>query len=748
MIMSVGSSLRALTAADPGAETTGELKLSETNDPKRITPSFQRAFGRPKFAGCLERAGEREISGWVCKPNDLTETLVVALSLGGEPLAFASASIRRPDVDEVAKGRAFPGFVFDLTSADAHRMASDSLATLLARHGPDHTLRLAASVVEGGAQGDAALRSEHYFAFPADFADARTLRGWFDFFDVDEDALRARLIRDKETEGVTPRHDAAEGSPLFIAFYLPQFHTVDENDEWWGAGFTEWTGVTTAKPLFPDHAMPHVPADLGFYDLRVRETRRKQGQLARQYGVYGFCYYFYWFSGRRILEKPLELMLADGEPNMPFCLCWANEPWSRRWDGSEHEVLLEQKHDLETDLRILDDLMPYFEDPRYIRVDGKPVLVIYRSQLMPERAAFVARLQAEARKRGLPGLHMCNVMSFGETDASAHGFDAAVEFPPHNVLADEAVFSKAAAPVNYAGKIYSFADMVAKKMSAPPYPFAHYPGVMPRWDNTARKGSSGNVFHGSTPSLFEVWLRHAAKTTLQGNPNAPLCFINSWNEWGEGAHLEPDRRTGRRYLDAVRRVASGEMDRALASPTLDAPPLDDPQAALIAALATENRLLAERVSGAVRMLGPTPFMDGFPDALVKMSSIEAGGVGYIDECNFRRAESMSVVRRDAPMSLMGWFCGDRAVGGHPSNFAFLVLTRATDRQSYFAPIMSRTPRADAAQALSLPDTAANLGFSGAFDISGLAPGLYSIRIFDVLEKRAVQINLKTVLRVR
>ena len=289
--------------------------------------------------------------------------------------------------------------------------------------------------------------------------------------------------------------------------------------------------------------MPNVPADLGFYDLRVKETRRRQGELARQYGIYGFCYYFYWLAGRRILEQQLELMLAEREPNLPFCLCWANEHWSRRWDGSDKEMLIEQTHDAEGDVAILDDLMPYFEDDRYIRIDGKPVLVLYHATMMPDPAGFVAKLREAAQARGLPGLFVCAVMSFGTTDPRPLGCDAAVEFPPHNTV-NPAQWSREEldAPPAFAGKIYDYAAYVERKVAEPVPDFPYFPGVMPRWDNSARKGEGGYIFHEVSPDDYEVWLRHAAERTLRLNKEAPLVFINSWNEWGEGAHLEPDRR--------------------------------------------------------------------------------------------------------------------------------------------------------------------------------------------------------------
>ena len=199
---------------------------------------------------------------------------------------------------------------------------------------------------------------------------------------------------------LTPAPPGGPDAPAVVAFYLPQYHRVPENDAWWGEGFTDWRNVTAARPLYPGHAVPNLPGELGEYDLLSREVRAAQAELAREHGVYGFCYYFYWFGGRRLLERPLELMLEDGQPDLPFCLCWANEPWTRRWDGREQDVLMPQHHDRVRDLAILDDLMPYFEDPRYIRIDGRPLLLVYRQGLMPDAAGFAADLRAEAFDEG------------------------------------------------------------------------------------------------------------------------------------------------------------------------------------------------------------------------------------------------------------------------------------------------------------------------------------------------------------
>lgn len=223
-----------------------------------------------------------------------------------------------------------------------------------------------------------------------------------------------------------------------IAFYLPQYHPIPENDEWWGKGFTEWTNVTKAKPLFDGHYQPHLPADLGFYDLRLEETRIAQANLARQYGIYGFCYYHYWFNGRRILERPFQEVLERGKPDFPFMLCWANENWTRVWDGGEKNILLEQKYSEQDDIDHIRSLIPAFKDTRYIKVDGKPVFVVYKSTLIPDIINTIKRWRNEAAMEGLE-LYLCRMDSFGDygNNYLADGFDAAINFEPFSRRLDE-----------------------------------------------------------------------------------------------------------------------------------------------------------------------------------------------------------------------------------------------------------------------------------------------------------------------
>ncbi len=221
-------------------------------------------------------------------------------------------------------------------------------------------------------------------------------------------------------------------SPRVLAFYLPQFHPIPENDEWWGAGFTEWRNVVRARPLFRGHHQPHLPGELGFYDLRVPEVRQAQADLARAFGVDGFVYYHYWFGGRRLLERPFQEVLERGEPDLPFALCWANENWTRAWDGGGDQVLVRQHHGEEEDLRHLRALAPALADSRYVRIDGRPLLLVYRATLLPDPKRTTDTWRAEAARLGLGELHLARVESFAPErgDPRSLGFDSAVEFQP------------------------------------------------------------------------------------------------------------------------------------------------------------------------------------------------------------------------------------------------------------------------------------------------------------------------------
>lgn len=350
-----------------------------------------------------------------------------------------------------------------------------------------------------------------------------------------------------------------------IAIYLPQFHPIPENDEWWIKGFTEWTNVTKAKPLFKGHYQPHLPTDIGFYDLRLHETMVEQAEMAKEHGIHGFMFYHYWFSGKKLLEQPVEQWLKNKTPDFPFMLCWANENWSRRWDGQDQELLIKQEYSDEDDINHFYELLPYFNDERYIRVNNKPVFVIYRTNLFPDIKKTASKWQNLAIQNGLDGLYLISVEAMGKVvEPSTIGFDAALRFQPdwsnlppklddkpmnkflHQMGIKESPFMT--------NRVYDYPSFVenAKKKPSPNYKL--FPSVTPMWDNSARRKKDAVIFHDSSPACFGNWLKHAIENFKPYSDDESFIFINAWNEWAEGNHLEPCQKWGRKYLEVTKAV--------------------------------------------------------------------------------------------------------------------------------------------------------------------------------------------------
>jgi len=377
-------------------------------------------------------------------------------------------------------------------------------------------------------------------------AKAAALDGSLDQYPVEAPQYVPRLAPD-----APPFEKAAR----VIAFYLPQFHPIPENDAWWGKGFTEWTNVKPAKPQFEGHYQPHVPDDfLGYYDLRDTAVMRKQIELAKQYGIEGFCFYTYWFTGHRLLETPVDNYLADPSLDLPFCICWANENWSRRWDGLDSELLMEQHYSPEDDINFITNTAKYLTDPRYIRINGKPLLLIYRPNLFPDMRATAERWRSWCRDNDVGEIYLTYPQSFECVDPALYGFDAACEFPPNNCAPPN--ITESVTPINddFGAAVYDWRTFVERSKAYKDPGYKLFRGVTPSWDNTARRKNKGSILLHSTPRGYQEWLYNAINDTLArfANPDERLVFINAWNEWAEGAHLEPDQHYGYAWLETTR----------------------------------------------------------------------------------------------------------------------------------------------------------------------------------------------------
>lgn len=374
-----------------------------------------------------------------------------------------------------------------------------------------------------------------------------------------DDSVRRPLVRaDEPAIGHVPYRTEALPDTLpatLVAFYLPQFHPIEQNDAWWGKGFTEWRNVTRALPQFEGHAQPRLPADLGFYDLRNPQIMREQAALAQEYGIGAFCFYYYWFSGTTLLETPLRQWLVDDTIDMPFCLCWANENWARRWDGRSEDILIGQQHSAEDDLAFIAHVADYLRDRRALKVDGKPMLLVYRPHLLPDARATAQRWRQWCRDNDIGEIHLAYVQGFERPDPREIDFDAAVEFPPNmsnprSLTADQYLINP-----EFQGDVRDWRELASEigARALPDYPL--YPGVNPGWDNEARRSGRGRVYLHASPRGYRDWLSKTIHQRLAPVPPAQkLVFINAWNEWAEGAVLEPDLRLGHAYLEATRQA--------------------------------------------------------------------------------------------------------------------------------------------------------------------------------------------------
>ena len=341
-----------------------------------------------------------------------------------------------------------------------------------------------------------------------------------------------------------------------IVFYLPQFHTIPENDRWWGTGFTEWTSTRKAKPLFQGHYMPRTPhKSIGYYDLSDYHVLEKQAELAAKHGVFGFCFYYYWFSGKRLLEKPVDILLQHPKIQLNFCLCWANENWTRTWDGLEKSILIKQRYTENDPKDFILDLKKYLDDPRYIRIDGKPLVLVYAPKSIPQPKEVFQVWRETAQESGIGDFFLAVCRTFGE-NARGLGIldavDAEVEFPPHNV--DLSTYRDVVETLKGSGHLMSYSTAANKWK----YDYSVKPvfrTVMLNWDNTARRADGWCSYADFTLRDFRQWIRKAIRDLRINLPtDRRFLFVNAWNEWGEGTYLEPDEKYGYMNINALSRA--------------------------------------------------------------------------------------------------------------------------------------------------------------------------------------------------
>jgi lipopolysaccharide biosynthesis protein len=355
-----------------------------------------------------------------------------------------------------------------------------------------------------------------------------------------------------------------------IAIYLPQFHPIPENDEVWGKGFTEWTNVKKAKPEYIGHYQPHIPHDdIGYYDLNNIEVMQKQSDIAKKYGIYGFMFYHYWFTGRALLDMPLKNYRDKLSDAIPYFFCWANENWSRNWDGGDKKVFLEQRYSDEDNVNHINYLMPFFSDKKYIKIDNKPVIAIYKTKLIPNLSNLIETWQNSCVQAGYNGIYLINVeYGFDYSNPESIGFDANMEFHPK-------VSSKYKEPLNIFQKIYRklwYWSILKKKPLKSKHwvinykyyvnqflglmdysKYKRYPCIMPAWDNTARRQNDiATIFRNSKPKYFKQWLNAVIRKFKPVNNSENFVIINAWNEWAEGNHIEPCKKYGYTYLEIIK----------------------------------------------------------------------------------------------------------------------------------------------------------------------------------------------------
>jgi hypothetical protein len=520
-----------------------------------------------------------------------------------------------------------------------------------------------------------------------------------------------------------------------IAFYLPQYHPIPENDEWWGKGFTEWRNVGRATPQFEGHVQPNLPGELGHYDLRIPEIQRQQVELAKKYGLYGFCFYYYWFEGKRLLEYPLDRYVDDSSIDFPFCLCWANETWTRRWDGGDTDILIKQVYSEKHAEEMFADFCRYLRDSNYIEIDGKKLVLLYRPDDIPDILVYLDTWRTLASAAGME-LLICACLTFGSGDPTRQGFDAGVQFPPHGAIADE-ITSDRKLNDKFVGKIYSYPSVVARQMAEPVPSFPLFQTVMPSWDNTARRMERAHIYADHSPTLFSIWLRDAFEKTVSDGHGNRYAFINAWNEWAEGAFLEPDAQNGLARLEALSAVVNGsEMLRGLAllsegtisdTMTRIANSFQEEQNAVRNVL-RELRSLVIKSRSVYEIYSPVlptsnPFLSS--DRVVFLP----GASGSVDRVGSGVFENGVRVDTAKTLFVCGWVLPPTSDIARKRTH-MMIIASAKDGASFFFESERFTQRQDIANYMKdwPNELALNSGFELSLAIEDLAPGTYVLTL--------------------
>lgn len=677
------------------------------------------------YRGHVDNFNGRIVNGWVLSTQTPTKPVCIDLFLFNTRMATIVPELSRDDISSAVGFPIKSGFTFSISDSVASS-AHDVLTSLknntskelvgdlefVARiEGTEYVLPVPDKALKNFSLGN--LREALNHAALA-------------YYENNTVSVKLQIANnlDRLSEEKTSDHSVG-----IIAYYLPQFHPFDENSEWWGEGFTEWTNVASAKPLFDGHNQPRLPADLGFYDLRLDDAHKKQIELAKEYSIKGFCYYYYWFSGKTLMTLPIDRHLQLNY-DLDFCLCWANENWSRRWDGSDHDVLLKQQHNFDSDVSFIKDCIKYFRSERYIKVDGAPFIQIYRVSLINNAREVIGRWKEIVKNEGFPDLHVCMVESFGLSNPYEYGCDSSCQFPPHGVNARQCNEKVSNLNHEFHGKIYDYDDVITSELARPKASHMQIRACMPSWDNTSRKGCAGNVFHNASPEKFEIWLNYLIANAHTNLPNAlKFVFINAWNEWAEGAYLEPDAHNGKKYLQTVLNALSSQ-DALLPSmevtSDISSRKVFDHLISTIKQLRVTNKVLTNLISKSSHLSLGRPkasFVEANQKHFTFTNDLELKW--HFDRLNKNPVlppGQILTLQRSQGMSLEGWAIED----GKKLGFCFVALK--SKNKLYLATMMHRNPRPDVAATFDLSDKQAHYGFVFDASLDEVSSDLYTIEI--------------------